>query len=410
MSDIARSASATIASHGHGSHAVKNSGVAAAEASGSAPLLDIRGLVKHFPVRRGLFGRDKSAVRAVDGVDLVIEAGETLGVVGESGCGKSTLGRLALRLIEPTAGTVTFEGRDLAALGTTDLRAQRRSMQLIFQDPYSSLNPRMTVQQTLTEPLMLHGLHTGRHRERVAELLRTVGLSPEQAQRYPHEFSGGQRQRVGIARALAGEPKLIVCDEAVSALDVSVQAQVVNLLQDLQKQLGLALMFIAHDLAVVKHIATRIAVMYLGRIVEICPTGDLFDQPRHPYTQALLSAIPLPEPGAQRERVLLPGDVPSPLNPPSGCHFHTRCPHARPLCSQQTPLLEGEGGHAVACHFWREIAKPQVVPPPVVLTAARQRLDLLQSAFGAPLPVHGLTAGALTDAATSDIPNAAAPL
>jgi len=344
-------------------------------------MLEVDGLVKHFPVRRGVFGRVSGAVRAVDGVSLQIAVGETLGVVGESGCGKSTLGRLVLRLIEPTAGRVRFDGRELGTLDAAALRAQRRAMQIIFQDPYSSLNPRMTVGQTLTEPLMLHGLHAGRHRERVAELLQTVGLAPEHAQRYPHEFSGGQRQRIGIARALAVEPKLIVCDEAVSALDVSVQAQVVNLLQDLQRRFGLAYLFIAHDLAVVKHIATRIAVMYLGRIVEIGTKNELFAAPRHPYTQALLSAIPLPEPGMARERVLLAGDVPSPMTPPSGCHFHTRCVHARELCSRQSPVLEEQGGHAVACHFWREISAPTVLPRAAVATPARQRLERLQSAF-----------------------------
>ena len=345
-------------------------------------LLQVEGLVKHFPVRKGVFGRVRGAVRAVDGVDFDLAAGETLGVVGESGCGKSTLGRAVLRLIEPSAGRVLFDGDDLGQLSLPALRRKRSAMQIIFQDPYSSLNPRMTVGQTLAEPLMLHGLAAGRERERVAELLHTVGLAPQHALRYPHEFSGGQRQRIGIARALAVEPKLIVCDEAVSALDVSVQAQVVNLLQDLQQQFGLAYIFIAHDLAVVKHIASRIAVMYLGRIVELADKRTLFATPRHPYTQALLSAIPLPEPGARRDRVVLAGDVPSPLNPPAGCHFHTRCPFVQPICSQQVPPLVVEQGHAVACHFWRDIA------PPASLAAAGRgavntRLLRLQSAFAA---------------------------
>jgi oligopeptide/dipeptide ABC transporter ATP-binding protein len=349
----------------------------------NAPLLHVQDLVKHFPVKRGLFGRTTGAVRAVAGVSFTLQAGQTLGVVGESGCGKSTLGRLVLRLIEPTAGRVVFAGTDIGTLDAPALRAMRRQMQIIFQDPYSSLNPRMTVGQILAEPLVLHGLHAGRHKERVAELLHTVGLAPEHAERYAHEFSGGQRQRIGIARALAVEPRLIVCDEAVSALDVSVQAQVVNLLQDLQQRFGLAYIFIAHDLAVVKHIASQVAVMYLGRIVERADKQTLFAAPRHPYTQALLSAIPVPEPDAGRaqqgRRLLLQGDVPSPTNPPPGCAFHTRCRHARPVCAQDLPALQDEAGHAVACHYWREIEAPvalQGAAPPV-----NTRLQRLQSAF-----------------------------
>jgi oligopeptide/dipeptide ABC transporter ATP-binding protein len=341
-------------------------------------LLEVDGLVKHFPVRRGLFGRVHGAVRAVDGVSFTLAAGQTLGVVGESGCGKSTLGRLVLRLIEPSAGSVHFDGADLGLLDGPALRQRRRAMQIIFQDPFSSLDPRMTVGQILAEPLLLHGLHRGRHGARVAELLQTVGLGAEHAQRYPHEFSGGQRQRIGIARALAVEPKLIVCDEPVSALDVSVQAQVVNLLQDLQQRFALAYIFIAHDLAVVRHIATRVAVMYLGRIVELADKRTLFATPRHPYTQALLSAIPVPEPGGGRQRILLAGDVPSPMSPPPGCRFHTRCIHAEPRCAHDVPALLDNAGHAVACHRWNEIAAPPSVRAGALIN---RRLARLQSAF-----------------------------
>lgn len=347
----------------------------------SAPLLRIENLVKHFPIQKSLFRRDTAVVHAVDGINFELAAGETMALVGESGCGKSTVGRLALRLLEATSGKVWFDGEDLTSLSPAQMRMRRRDVQMIFQDPYSSLNPRMTVEQTLTEPLALHGLARGRHRERAAELLDLVGLAPQYLQRYPHEFSGGQRQRIGIARALAVEPRLIVCDEPVSALDVSIQAQVVNLLQDLQRRLGLSYIFIAHDLAVVKHISSHVAVMYLGQIVEYTDKKNLFAQPRHPYTQALLSAIPLPEPGLQRHRVLLQGDVPNPINPPSGCRFRTRCPHARARCAEEVPALTAEDGHSTACHFWKEIAATAGTLPETSLPPPNVRLQKLQAAF-----------------------------
>ena len=338
-------------------------------AEASAPLVAARGLVKHFPAGRSLLGRPTKVVKAVDGVSFEIAAGETLALVGESGCGKSTVGRLVLRLIEPTRGGIAFEGADPGRLAGAGLRRFRARAQLIFQDPYASLNPRLTVGETLAEPLLLHtDLSAGDRRGRVGQLLETVGLRGEHAQRYPHEFSGGQRQRIAIARALAPEPRLIVCDEPVSALDVSIRAQVLNLLRDLQQRLGLAYLFISHDLAVVKHIADRIAVMYLGRIVETAAGEAVFRAPRHPYTRALLSAIPLPTAAARAGRRLLPGDPPSPISPPPGCHLNPRCPHVAARCRTDEPRLESDGGHATACHLWREIGAaeplPNDAPPP----------------------------------------------
>lgn len=317
------------------------------------PLLEVRDLVKHFPIRKSLFGKARARVHAVDGISLDIAPGETLGLVGESGCGKSTAGKVILRLIEPTSGSIRLEGRDITGLGAGDMLAVRREMQVVFQDPYSSLNPRMPAGEIVGEPFINYGIGgASERRDRVASLFRKVGLRPEQMARYPHEFSGGQRQRLGIARALALGPKLIIGDEPVSALDVSVQAQVVNLLMDLQAELGLSYLFIAHDLAVVEHISHRVAVMYLGKIVEIAPRRSLFGQPRHPYTEALLESVPATRPGLRRERKTLAGDVPSPIAPPSGCRFHTRCPYAIPRCSQEEPLLHAVGeGHQVACHL-----------------------------------------------------------
>ena len=329
-----------------------NAGTAA-----SGKLLEVKNLVKRFPIKGGLLQRTVDHVHAVDGVSFDLAAGETLGVVGESGCGKSTTGRCILRLIEPTSGEVWFEGRNVPAMDRGELRGLARDMQIIFQDPFASLNPRMTVGSIVGEGLVIHGLASSRHEieERVADLLGTVGLSADHMRRYPHEFSGGQRQRIGIARALAVNPKLIVCDEAVSALDVSIQAQVINLLEDLQQQFHLTYIFIAHDLSVVEHTSDRVAVMYLGRVVEIAPANKLYTNPLHPYTEALLSAVPIPDPQVERsrKRIMLQGDVPSPIHPPPGCHFHTRCPIAKKgLCDAQRPeLRQHSDGHWAACHL-----------------------------------------------------------
>lgn len=324
-----------------------------------SPLLEVRKLVKHFPVQGGALGLGGIglSVRAVDGISLTVARGETLGLVGESGCGKTTAGRTIVRLYRPTAGEILYDGQDIGGLEETGLVPYRRRMQMIFQDPFASLNPRMTVGDIVAEPMDIHRLAGGANkREKVQQLLDLVGLNPEHANRYPHEFSGGQRQRIGIARALAVEPEFIVCDEPISALDVSIQAQVVNLLQNLQEDLGLTYLFIAHDLSMVKHISNRVAVMYLGKIVEIAPSGLLYEEPRHPYTQALLSAIPIPDPvvEARRRRIILAGDVPSPINPPSGCRFRTRCPKARRECVRvEPPLEEVAPGHLTACPYSR---------------------------------------------------------
>jgi oligopeptide/dipeptide ABC transporter ATP-binding protein len=343
--------------HGAGAPAAaarpKANGASLGPVTAVQPVVEVRGLKKHFPVKKGLLRRTVGHVYAVDGVSFAINPGETLGLVGESGCGKSTVGRTLLRLVEPTAGQILLDGKDVTRLARSELRPYRREMQIIFQDPFSSLDPRMTAGQIVAEPLEVHGEadREGR-RERVAELFRRVGLRPQQMDNFPHQFSGGQRQRIGIARALALNPKLIIGDEPVSALDVSIQAQVINILKDLQRDLGLAYLFISHNLAVVEHISHRIAVMYLGRIVEYADKKTIFTAPRHPYTEALLSAVPVPDPSIKRKKVVLEGDVPSPVKPPPGCHFHTRCPIAQPRCKVDVPLLtERVPGHHVACHL-----------------------------------------------------------
>ncbi|MGG3737302.1 ABC transporter ATP-binding protein [Aeribacillus pallidus] len=317
-------------------------------------LLEIKDLKKHFPITGGIFGKTIGHVKAVDGVSFSVKKGETLGIVGESGCGKSTTGRMLMRLIEPTAGEIIFDGKDLMKLSKKDMRATRRDLQMVFQDPFASLNPRHTVEKILEEPLIVHGIGDEKERKKkVRELLEVVGLSSYYAKRYPHQFSGGQRQRIGIARALMTRPKLIIADEPVSALDVSIQSQVLNLMQDLQKEFGLTYIFIAHDLGVVRHISDRVGVMYLGKMVELADSEKLYEKPLHPYTQALLSAVPIPDPEHKRETIVLKGDIPSPANPPKGCAFHARCPFKTEKCEEVVPTFkEVEPGHSVACHLF----------------------------------------------------------
>jgi len=319
----------------------------------STPFFKVENLVKHFSITGGLFGSEVASVKAVQGVSFELKKGETLGLVGESGCGKSTLGRCIIRLINPTSGKIIFKGQDITQTEGSELRALRRKMQIIFQDPFASLNPRMTIGSIIEEPLIIHNLFPSEkdRQDRVSQLLDLVGLRLEHRNRYPHEFSGGQRQRIGIARSLAVEPELLICDEPVSALDVSIQAQVINLMMDLQQKLGLTYIFIAHDLKVVEHVSTRVAVMYLGKIVETANAEELYLRPQHPYTKALLSAIPVPDPRAKDHRIILTGDVPSPMNPPSGCHFHPRCPLATPECHTQVPQLETKPNKTSTSHF-----------------------------------------------------------
>jgi oligopeptide/dipeptide ABC transporter ATP-binding protein len=339
-------------------------------------LIEVNDLVKHFPIKRGvILQRQIGAVKAVDGISFDVEEGETFGIVGETGCGKSTTARLLCRLMDPTSGTIIFDGRDVAAQKGDALKALHRDMQMVFQDPYSSLNPRKSVGSIISDPFIIHGLYkgSGERKKKVQDLMDRVGLNPEHYNRYPHEFSGGQRQRIGVARAIALEPKLLVADEPVSALDVSIQAQVLNLLRGLQREMGLTLIFIAHDLSVVRHMCDRVAVMYLGKVVELAPSDELYTRPRHPYTGALLSAVPVADPtGTKRERQLLTGDVPSPANPPSACRFHTRCPKAQPLCSQDEPLLETKGATGIAaCHY--PLTDEEIATRlPIALTRGRQ--------------------------------------
>ncbi|MET7856968.1 dipeptide ABC transporter ATP-binding protein [Streptomyces sp. NPDC005318] len=382
--------------------------------SSPEPLLKVDNLVKHFPIKKGLLQRQVAAVKAVDGISFDVRPGETLGVVGESGCGKSTMGRLITRLLEPTGGSIEFEGRDITHLGVSAMRPMRRDVQMIFQDPYSSLNPRHTVGTIVSAPFKLQGVTPeGGVKKAVQDLLSLVGLNPEHYNRYPHEFSGGQRQRIGIARALALKPKLVVADEPVSALDVSIQAQVVNLLDDLQDELGLTYVIIAHDLSVIRHVSDRIAVMYLGKIVELTDRKSLYEAPMHPYTKALMSAVPVPDPrrrGVASGRILLKGDVPSPISPPSGCRFHTRCWKATDVCkSQEPPLIALKTGHQVACHHPENA--PDQVPGETVSAAAREAVKVVSVtkavAAEAVEPSENIASAEVTEPAEATEPSAA---